>query len=43
MFSIDHIVKLRKLALVDIEAEQLKLKLAREAARKRASIVVKVI
>jgi hypothetical protein len=38
----DHIVKLRKIALADIEAEQLKLKAAKEANRKRASMVVKV-
>jgi hypothetical protein len=41
MFSLDHIVKLRKVALADIEAEQIKLKMAREAHRKRASIVIK--
>ena len=40
--SIDHIVKLRKSALADLEAEQLKLKMAREAHRKRASVVIKV-
>ena len=41
--SMDHIVKLRKSALADLEAEQLKLKMAREAHRKRASVVIKVL
>jgi hypothetical protein len=40
--SMEHIVKLRKIALADIEAEQLKIKAAREANRKKASIIVKV-
>jgi hypothetical protein len=39
----EHIVKLRKIALADIEAEQLKLKAAKEANRKRAASVVKVL
>jgi hypothetical protein len=39
----EHIVKLRKIALADIEAEQLKLKAAKEANRKRASMVVRVL
>jgi hypothetical protein len=38
----EHIVKLRKIALADIEAEQLKIKAAKEANRKRASMIVKV-
>jgi hypothetical protein len=38
----EHIVKLRKIALADIEAEQLKIKSAKEANRKKASIIVKV-